>query len=150
MTTTTTTNGELATFEQLIASSGKRRFDVVTAPVCGLRFRMRSLTEREVSNYQAVVQSARDDQSRQVRLSAANRRFLALCLVDDVGNPIVPADQVGKLAELDAADSAFLYDQCVRHSGITAQDLQDLVGNFDETTPSDSPTNSPIPAESST
>ncbi len=139
MTTTTTTN-DLATFEQLVASGGKRRFEIVTTPISSLKFRIRSLTERELSSYQAIVQSARDEKSRQVRLSASNRRFLALCLVDDVGNPIVPADKVGQLAELDAADSAFLYDESVRHCGISAADLEELVGNSDETTTSDSPT----------
>ena len=133
----TTTTNELATFEQLVASGGKRRFDYVTVPTSGLKFRIRSLTERELSSYQSVIQSARDDKSRQVRLAAANRRFIALCLVDHEGNPIVPPDELGKLAELDAADSSHLYDECARHCGINTQDLEALVKNSEETTPSD-------------
>lgn len=72
-------------------------------------------------------------------MKVANRRFIALCLVDDEGNTIV-AD-VSKLAELDAADSSHLYDECATHVGVNKQDLEDLVGNSDETTTSDSPTN---------
>ena len=150
--TDTTTNGsnKLATFDQLIATGGKRRFDTATAPTSGLQFRLRSLTERELSGYQSVIQSARDDRSRQVRLAAANRRFLALCLVDEDGNPLVPADQVGKLAELDAADSAHLYEESARHVGVSTDDLDALVKNSEETMPSDSPTNSQTDSESST
>ena len=137
---TTTTTNDLATFEQLVASGGKRRFNIVTLPTSGLKVRIRSLTERELSSYQSIIQSARDEKSRQVRMAASNRRFIALCLVDDDGNPIVPADKVGQIAELDAADSSHLYNECATHCGINQQDLEDLVGNSDETTTSDSPT----------
>ena len=136
----TTTTSKLGTFEQLVASGGKRRFDVVTLPTSGLRYRIRSLFERELSSYQAAIQAARDEKSRQVRMAAANRRFIALCLVDAEGNPIVPADAIGKLAELDGADSSHLYDECATHVGVNKQDLEDLVGNSDETTTSDLPT----------
>ncbi len=130
---------ELGTFDQLIASGGKRRFKNVTLPTSGLVYRIRSLTERELSNYQAVI-AVRDDKLREARLATANRRFIALCLVDDQGNTIVPANKVGLLAELDGADSSHLYGECADHCGITTQDLDDLVGNSDETTTSDSPT----------
>lgn len=136
--TTTKTTTELATFDQLVASGGKRRFKRVTLPVSGLDVRIRSLMERELSEYQAGVQSARDEKQRQKRMKAANRRFIALCLVDDDGNTIVT--DASKLTELDAADSSFLYDECATHCGINRQDIEDLVGNSEETTPSDSPT----------
>jgi len=130
----------IATFDQLVASGGKRRFDTVSLPVCGLTFRIRSLLERELSDYQAAISSARDDKQRQIRLKVANRQFIALCLVDGDGNPIVPLSDIGKLAELDAADSSHLYDACAAHCGINKQELDALTKNSEETTPSDSPT----------
>jgi hypothetical protein len=134
----TTTNGELASFDQLVASGGKRRFKLVTLPICGLTYRIRSLFERELSDYQAAIQAARDEKQRHQRLKAANRQFIALCLVDVDGNLIVPTDRVGEMAELDGADSSYLYDESVAHVGVNKQDLEDLVGNSEETTPSDS------------
>ncbi len=140
--------GTIATADQLFASGGKRRFDTVDLPVAGLTVRIRSLTERELSNYQARIQSSRDEQQRHNRLAASNRQFIALCVVDDDGNPVIEPNQVGRLMEMDGADSSHLYDACARHCGVTAQDLDELVKNSGETIPSGSPTNSPTPSES--
>ena len=131
---------KLATFEELAATGGKRRFDKVTLPVCGLTVRIRSLFEEEVSDYQAKVMAARDERQRAARLRAANRLLIATCLVDEDGNPIVPDKEISKLAKLDGADTSYLYDECARHVGINTADVEELVGNSDQTTPSDSPT----------
>lgn len=142
-----TTNG-IATAEDLFAAGGKRRFDIVVLPVSGLRVRIRSLFERELSNYQAKIQSSRGEQERQNRLAAANRQYIALCVVDGDGNPILDPKQVGRIAEWDSADSSFLYEACAKHCGTTTDDLDSLIKNSDETTPNDSPTNSQNPSES--
>lgn len=130
----------IATFDQLVASGGKRRFDTVTLPVCGLTFRIRSLCERELSEYYAVLYSGRDEKQKHQRLAASNRQFIALCLVDEDGNRIVSPDDVAKLADMDGADAGHLYTECLRHTGAKDQDIQDIVGNSEETMPSDSPT----------
>ena len=145
---TGTNSDKLATFDQLIATGGKRRFTTATTPIGGLTFRIRSLMERELSSYQSVIQAAPTDKSRQVRLAASNRRFIALCLVDKDGNLLVPADRVSDLTELDAADSAHLYEECVQHCGVSAADLDALVKNSKPTTPSSSPTSSETPTAS--
>ena len=45
-----------ATREQLLsATAGTRRFAEVTLPVSGLRARIRSLTERDLSEYQSAT-----------------------------------------------------------------------------------------------
>lgn len=130
----------IATFDQLVAAGGKRRFDIVTLPVSGLQVRIRSLFERELSDYYAIVQSARNEKDRHKRLKAANRQYIAMCLVDEDGNTIVPADDAGKLAEMDGADASHLYAECLRHAGTNERDIEELVGNSEETMPSDSPT----------
>jgi len=131
---------ELATFEQLAASGGKRRFDKVTLPVCGLTVRIRSLFEEEVSDYQTRVVSAKDEKQRAARLRAASRLLIAMCLVDGEGNPLVPDGEVSKLAKLDGMDTSFLYDECAKHVGINTADVEELVKNSETITPCDSPT----------
>jgi hypothetical protein len=146
MTTTKTkmTTKPTATWDDLKTATGKRRFTHVTLPVCGLTFRVRSLFEREMSNHQAGVISARGEKQYQQRLRTANRRFIALCLVDEEANPLVPDGEVGRLSELDSADTSHLYTECASHVGISTDDLDALVGeaekNLEETTESDSPT----------
>lgn len=136
-----TTTSELATLEQLAsASTGKRRFVETVLPVSGLRVRIRSLTEREASDYQAHVFSANNDKTRQARLRSANRLLIAKCLVDGEGNRIVPDDQIVALADMDWADASHLYDVCAAHSGMNNADIEALVKNSEPTTPSDSPT----------
>ncbi len=130
---------ELGTFDQLIASGGKRRFKVVTLPTSGLQMRIRSLTERELSTYQAA-NAVRDEKVREARLGTSTRRFIALCVVDGDGNMIVPANKIGSLAELDGADTLHLYNECSAHCGISEEDMKELVGNSEETPTSDSPT----------
>ena len=131
---------EVASFEELVSAGGKRRFTTATLPIGRQTIRIRSLFERELSDYQAAIQAATGERERHNRLKAANRQFIAMCLVDSNGNRIVPANEVGRLADLDAADSSHLYDACVEHCGINKQDLDDLVKNSEPTTPSEEPT----------
>ena len=97
-----------------------------------------------MSNHQAGVISARGEKQYQQRLRTANRRFIALCLVDEEANPLVPDGEVGRLSELDSADTSHLYTECASHVGISTDDLDALVGeaekNLEETTESDLPT----------
>lgn len=153
--TDTTMTKPTATWDDLkAAADGKRRFDFVDLPICGLRIRVRSLFEGELSDYQAALSAARDEGEYHKRLKSANRRFMALCMADDNGNPIANLKEVGKLSFLDGADSTHLYTECAKHVGIRTQDLDALVGeaekNSEATMPSDSAMNSETPTESST
>ncbi len=130
----------IATFEELIAGGGKRRFRTVDLPVAGVTVRIRSMLERELSAYHARINSAKDDKQLQSRLMMANRQFISLCLVDADGNTIVPTDETGRLSDMDAADTSHLYKECARHCGINTQDIEDLVKNSDKTTLSEEPT----------
>jgi len=63
--------------------------------------------------------------------------------VDADGNPILSDSDVMRLADWDAADTSFLYEECAKHCGINRQDIEDLVKNSEEIpaglVPSDSP-----------
>jgi len=138
MTSTTT---KLATLDDILAcANGNRRFREVTLPVSALTVRIRSLTEREASNYQAHVFSAANQQTRTNRLKAANRLLIALCVVDAEGNRLIPDDRANDIADMDWKDAEHLYAVCAAHSGMSSADVEDLVKNSEPTAPPSSPT----------
>lgn len=127
----------LATFDQLVSSGGKRRFKYVDLPVSGLRVRIRSLMEAEVSRYSAVIATGQGRKTLNInRLEDANRRLIALCLVDAEGNPLVPDGQSVRIGKMDSVDTSHLYEECAAFCGINTGDIEDLVKNS-ETTPDD-------------
>ncbi len=129
-------NGLATRDELLAATTGKRRFANVTLPVSLLQVRIRSLTERELSEYQGAVIGANRG-VRRSRLMDANRRLIVLCVVNADGNLVFQPGDVEVVANWDAADSGYLSDVCSRHSGLSQQDIGDLVKNS-ETIPAGS------------
>lgn len=125
-------NNGLATAEQLMAATGKRRFKELSLPTSGLRVRIRSLTERELSRYQSATIASSGTGLKRSKLEDASRRLILLCLVDHDGNQLLGNDDLLKLADWDAADTSFLYDECAKHCGINRSDIEDLVKNSDE------------------
>lgn len=132
-----------ATREQLFdASSGKRRFADVELPVSGLKVRIRSLMESELSDYQlaAVQTSTRGVQVRDERMRDANRRFIAACLVDKDGRLLLDKGEYNKLAGMDSVDSQHLYNECAKHTGVNRDDIEALVKNSETIAGAGSPT----------
>ena len=130
----------------LFGAPSPRRFKIIgPLPVRGqpdgLYVRIRSLTEREVSGYQSVLVAKKGDGLRTDRLKDANRRLIALCLVDGDGNPYVTLAMQSQMADWDAADTGFLYDECANHCGLNKSDIEDLVKNSEGITVADSPSN---------
>ena len=131
---------EIASSEQLFAVADRpRRFKEFPLPVSGLTVRIRSLREDEVSDYQAelVAKSGRGFQP--ARLKDANRRLIALCLVDAAGNRLLANGDTAKLAKLDYADAGALYDECAGHAGINREDIETIVKNSAEIPVDNSP-----------
>jgi len=129
----------LATLDELFSGTPKRRFREVTLPVMGAELRIRSLTEKEWSGYQAAALNAKG-RVHTSRMLDASRRLIALCLVDADGNQLLGPEHVSKLADWDAADTQFLYDQCAEHCGINQDDIEDLVKNSEATRGDSTPT----------
>ena len=135
----------LATAEQLmaVAGTGKRRFRDLSLPTNGLRVRIRSLTERELSRYQSATIASGGTGLKRSKLEDASRRLIVLSLVDHDGNQLLGNGDADRLADWDAADTSFLYDECAKHCGINRSDIEDLVKNSEQTAgalvPSDSP-----------
>ena len=131
---------EAASAEQLFAAIDKpRRFKSVPLPICGLTMRIRSLREDEVSDYQAELVARTGRGILPARLKDANRRLMALCLVDSAGNRLLGNGDTAKLAKFDNADAAVLYDECANHAGINREDIETLVKNSQPVPVDDSP-----------
>ena len=123
---------KLASLEELVGGAPNRRYKIVTLPLLGLTVRIQSINEREFSQYQAALVSSGGRSLRPSRMEDANRRFIALCLVDKDGNRMLSGKHIARLSEWDAADAAFLYDECARHCGINQDDIEVLVKNSEE------------------
>lgn len=120
---------QLATLDELFAGPSRRRYKTIgPLPVKQCRVRIRSLTDAEVSDYQMAVVSSKGT-SQAARMRDANARLICLCLVDADGNPLCAAEHVKQILQWDAADTLYLYDECVRHVGLRRQDIEELVKN---------------------
>jgi len=127
----TETNGELTQPDVLFGAPIKRRYRAVELPVSGHHLRIQSITEQEFSNYQSASVSKKGDKLIASKLKDANRRFIALCLVDADGNRILPTKDSQKLADWDAGDAQYLYNECATHCKINSDDIEDAVKNSD-------------------
>ena len=101
----------------------------MTLPIAGHVVRIQSLTEREVSAFQAASLSKDGTGLKRSQVETANRRFIALCLVDPAGNRILNETHVARMAEWDSADTQFLYQECASHAGLKTDDLDALAKN---------------------
>lgn len=133
----------LANADQLFGKKLQRRHETLTLPISGNKVRIRSLSERELSAYQAATVSANGTGLRRNRLEDANRRLIVLCLVDGAGNRICNDNHVRKMENWDAADTSYLYEQCAEHVGVRTEDIEDLVKNSESTTDEEKPSASP-------
>lgn len=116
----------LVTREQLLSQT-KRRFDNVAIPHLGT-VRLRSLTERERTAYEAASLNETGEQERELLIDS-KRRLIALCVVDADGNPLLTDGDVDALADIDGSITGRLYAACLDHCGFTKGDIEGLVKN---------------------
>jgi hypothetical protein len=120
--------------DQLFGSPSVRRFKTLDPlPVKGAVCRIRSLTEREVSDYQTEVVSSNGTGMKKDKLRSASRRLISKCLVNDAGQPFVSGKHIAEMREWDYADIGFLYEECAKHVGLNTDDIESLVKNSEET-----------------
>jgi hypothetical protein len=115
---------------------------MVEIPEIGLRVRIQSLTEREKSAYETLILSKSGRGLSRNRLQDASRRLVALCAVDDKGDPLFGHDDVDELAEVDALVITRIAKECEIHAGMAEGDVEELVaaaGNSQEVLDDDSP-----------
>ena len=125
---TTTSNG-YATFDDLKgACSGRREADVVL-PVCGLKVRIRSLSEREKSEFEAEAVNANGNQIRS-KVKNIRRRLIVRCSVE----PQLKAEHIVELGNMDGKDLAAWGNACSELVGFSDADIEKLEGNFEPST----------------
>jgi len=111
----------------------RRRYQTLRLPLSGKRVRIQSLSERELSDYQAAAIAANGSGLKKARLADATRRLMLLCLVDEAGNRLLNETHLAQLAQWDAADAAFLYERMADHVGLNREELEALVKNCEAT-----------------
>lgn len=128
----------LASRDQLLSPTPKRRYREETLPVSGLKIRIQSLTERERSEFERS-NLGKNGQANVAKLETIRRRLAILCLVDQAGNRLLNADDVGNLANWDSADMEALSDACAAHLGMKPEDLESIAKNSDRIAAAASP-----------
>lgn len=116
--------------EQFLAAGKSRRYDVVRdVPQLG-DVRIRSLTEREKSEFEQR-QLTRDGAklSRAERLVRSRAALVACCVVDDAGERLLQDDDVDTLLGMDGLITQRLYDAIVVHVGYAKADIEALAKN---------------------
>jgi hypothetical protein len=106
----------------------KRRMKDVELPVRGIKLRIRSLFEGEKEAYEAGLVTAKGDVTRDTMLNA-RRRLIALCLCDENGERILSDADLDSMKALDAADMAYLQEECQTFCGFKKGDIEGLVKN---------------------
>lgn len=115
------------TREQMLAKA-KRRYMEIEIPNFG-KVRIRSLTERERSNFEADIQGNKGEYKR-AKIVQARRRLIALTVVDDSGNLLLnQPDDVKTLEEQDGAITDAIFAQAMIHCGLGENDIEVLVKN---------------------
>lgn len=121
----------LASKQELLGLSGRRRYRDVALPVATLTVRIQSLTERELSHYQTAVltgQSGKQSLNR-ARLLDATRRLIGMCVVDADNKRMLDDADLDALSGMDAKDTQALYEACTAHCGISKDDVEELAKN---------------------
>ena len=117
---------------ELFSTAFKRRFTVAgPLPINCKKFRLQSLSEGELSSYQAMAVGK--DGFKPARMEDANRRLIVRCVVDAEGNRLMTDAQATQLMQWDSADTSYLYNECARHVGLKRDEIEDLVKNCDMT-----------------
>lgn len=121
----------LSTAEAVRAAGSRqvRRYKLLEPlPVNGLRLRIQSLTEQEMSKYQTEL-VGRGNRPKPARLEDANGRLFCRVLVDGDGNRLFGDGDAEAFAGWDSADTGALYERVKRHLGLEDGDVEDLVKN---------------------
>lgn len=110
----------------------KRRIREEECPLFGDRpkVRFRSLTEGELSRYEAMTLT-QGGKLRGDRLVDAKRRLLVLTVIDQHGEPLFSSSDVDALADCDGRVINWMYRIACEHCGIKEDEIEELVGNCD-------------------
>lgn len=108
-----------------LLKGAERRYVEVEVPELGTSFRLRSLTERERSSFEASLVK----NGKLVNLESQKRRLLCLCLVDSENKRMLQDDQLEQLAEIDGAITGRLADAAFKLVGLSDSKTEEAEKN---------------------
>lgn len=115
-----------------ILGADDRTYEVVSCPEWGGEVRLRSLTGSERDEWEnSLVRQVGKKQVANMRNARA--KLIALCAVDEAGQPLFGPGDVIKLGSKNAAPMDRLFEACQRLSGISDEDVKEMEEGFDET-----------------
>ncbi len=138
------TTDQLVGREDFLGAKAKsRRFDTVECPWNpAKKMRLRSLTAKEVSQYETTTLSTKGKLVTD-RLIDAKRRLVILTVVDGQGNPFLSMSDLASMEDTDGLIINSAYKACSAHVGIGEDEVEDLVKNSGAIGGGDSASDSP-------
>ena len=120
-----------------------RSFIVVNCPEWGGKVRLQSLTGAERDQFEESILGAKNkDGSREVVTKNLRAKLVALSVVDQDGKRIFNAEDAFALGEKNAAPLDRLFAAAQKLSGISKDDVEDMVKNSGTGQDAGSPTDS--------
>lgn len=119
----------LLSAEQILAAP-ERTYQEVYVPEWGGTVRLQSLTGKERDRFEESL-SVRKNGKKVENYENARAKLIAACAVDENGKPLFQKYQVDQLGEKAVAPLARLFDICRAMNGMSNEDLEELIGDFD-------------------
>lgn len=100
------------------------QFDTVAVPEWGGTVRIRSLTGTERDRFEAEIAG----NGKKLKLENVRAKFVAKSVVDAKGNLVFSNAQVAALGRKNAAVLNRVFEACQKLSGLTDEDVDELLG----------------------
>ncbi len=104
----------------------------------GRKVRLRSLTEPEMSAYEASILTSKGEFSPS-KMMRARRKLICLTVVDAEGNRVLSDEDAVKLQDMDGATANEIYNAACTHCGIRESDIEELAKNSERVGAASSP-----------
>lgn len=112
-----------------IMQTPDRTYEYVTIPEWKGRVRVRSLSAQERDNWEASFISTNKKGVQTVTTRGIRASLVQLSVVDEKGALVFSAEEIGSLNGKNAAAVDRIYDAAARLSGITDDDIEEIVSN---------------------
>lgn len=116
--------------EQILGAQDRKTEDV-EVPEWGGTVRVRALSGAERDAYEAGIVQLRGDGSQQWTLKNARARLVSLSLCGEDGERLFSESDIGVLGEKSATALERVFDVARHLSGLTDEDIDELVSDFD-------------------
>ena len=120
---TTTQTGEFLGRDAILGADDLA-YDTVPVPEWGGNVRIRALTGTERDRFEAEVAG----NGKRLKLDNVRAKFVARCIVDAKDNQVFGTADVAALGRKNAAVLNRVFEACQKLSGLTDEDVDELLG----------------------